>query len=69
MKHLQYTYETSKTLEMTCNMRFHFSFVQRSIERGTAGSGQLAAEDGGAALQQLVLPMPGLGLASDDPLS
>jgi len=34
---------------------------------GTVGSGQLAAEDGGATWQWPAAPAPGLGLASNGP--
>ena len=43
--------------------------MRRSAERGTDGCEQPAAEDGGVAWQQSAAPLPGLGLASDNPFS
>jgi hypothetical protein len=54
MKHLKHL----KHALATCV--FHPSSEQRIAERGTAGSGQPAAKDGGTAWQQPVVPTPGM---------
>ena len=57
MKHLKHT------------LAFHPSSGRRRAERGTVGSGQLAALDGGTTWQRPIVHAPSLGPGSDSPLS
>jgi hypothetical protein len=62
---MEYLKHFKRTLE-TCVVH-PSSSGRRKEDRGTAGTGQPAAEDGGATKQRLAAHTPGLGLASDGP--